>query len=152
VHCPAEVHALPFATLPHDPATHGAPTQSLSEVQVVAHLRFPLAHLYGAQVTGVAGLQVPLPSQNEPLVDWFWVESHDPDPQLVVLGQLAQCPWPSQLPFKPQLVMALAWQAGCGDGAVIPCGMLVQWPFSVPRLHCSQLPVQVPSQQTPSTQ
>ena len=103
-------------------------------------------------MTAVAGVHVPFPSQDDPLTVWFCVESHDPPPQLVPFGHSAQCPCPSQLPFWPQVVAALAWQAGWGAVAFVPCVTGEQVPVSCPRLHCSQLPVQAALQHTPSAQ
>jgi hypothetical protein len=72
VHCPADVHVLPFATFPHEPATQGCPWQSASVVHVVAHAVPSALHLKGAHATAGVGLQVPRPSQVDPVTD-IWV-------------------------------------------------------------------------------
>lgn len=59
---------VPLATAPQLPFTHGAPTQSLAVVHVVAHAEPDAAHLKGAHVTAGVGTQWPAPSHDDPAV------------------------------------------------------------------------------------
>jgi len=134
VHWAADVQAELFATVPHDPATHGLPTQS----PAAAHVRAQAvpAHLNGAHVTAAAALHSPAPLQVEPLVAWLVAASHDPPPQLVPFGQSSQAPWPSHLPSSPQVDWALAWQVGCAAGGAAPAATGEHLPMDPARLHC----------------
>lgn len=85
VHCPALVHLLPFPTLPQEPFTHGCPWQSVSVPHVVAHWLPVAAHLKGAQVTGLVGLQLPSPSQTDMVTAICVVVLQLPEPQTVPL-------------------------------------------------------------------
>jgi hypothetical protein len=86
VHWLAPVHLLPFGTLPHEPLTQGCPWQSLSLEQVVEHWLPVAAHLNGAQVIGVVGLQVPRPSQTDMVTAIWVVVLHVPAAQAVPLA------------------------------------------------------------------
>ena len=85
VHCPALVHLLPLPTLPQEPFTHGWPWQSLSVLHVVAHWPPVWAHLNGAHVTGLVGLQPPSPSQTDMVTAIWVVVLQVPAPQTVPL-------------------------------------------------------------------
>jgi len=91
---------------------------------------------------------VPLPSQLAELV-WIppvqlWFR------QLVDVSQSSHFPAPSQVPFKPQLVVALLVQ--CPPGSFPPTGTLVHVPTCCCTLQLMQVPVHEVLQQTPSTQ
>jgi hypothetical protein len=83
-HCAIDVHALPLTTLPHDPPTHGCPTQSPSTAQVVAHAA-PW-HLNGAHVTVRAAAHVPSPSHLAASLSSFLAVSHEPAAHTVPLA------------------------------------------------------------------
>jgi hypothetical protein len=118
VHRDPDVHIAPFATLPHDPLTHGVPAQSLSVKQVDAHDVAP-PHLNGAHVTARPGWHAPWPLHVDPL-NVFAIESHDPGPHTVAFGHFAQLPLPSHLPFSAHVVAAVMGQDGCDAGGVAP--------------------------------
>ena len=81
------VHLLAFGTLPHEPITQGCPWQSPSTVQVVAQPVPSALHLKGAHASAVAGLQVPRPSQVEPVTAICVLALHVPPPQLSPLAK-----------------------------------------------------------------
>lgn len=102
VHCVPTVQVEPSATVPHELFTHGCPTQSLADAQVFAHAVPPVAHLNGAHVTELDGLQAPRPSHAEPLTTALLDDVQTPPPHAVPLGQSSQAPFPSHLPSSPQ--------------------------------------------------
>ncbi len=151
-HRDPEVHGDPLATTPQEPLTQGCPTQSPSLAQVVEQAVPPALHLNGAHVTVGAGLQVPAPSQDDPLTAALPEELHDPPPQLVALGHNSQWPLPSQWPSCWQVDAAATWQAvWVGEGSC-PRVTGEHAPTSPGKLHCMQLSVHASSQQTPSAQ
>lgn len=74
MHWAADVHCTPFATVPHEPLTHGWLTQSPLLAQVVAHAA--PEHLKGAQVTAGAAGQLPVPLHVDALATLFVEGSH----------------------------------------------------------------------------
>jgi hypothetical protein len=135
-HCALELHGVPFATLPQDPLTQGAPTQSPSPLQVLAHAVPPALHLNGAQVTLGASTQLPIPSHDEPLTAALPAALQLPLPQLVALGQSSHCPLPSHLPSSWQVLGSVAVQPVCPVPGACPCGTGEHWPARFGRLHC----------------
>jgi hypothetical protein len=120
VHCPAEVHWLPLATVPHESLTHGAETHWLLVAQVVAHAVPPAAQVKGAQVTPAGALQLPAPSQTEPVTAVFVAVLQEPPAQLVPLTHSSQLPLPSHLPSSWQVEAADAAHAVCVAGGAVP--------------------------------
>ncbi|MEO5768666.1 MAG: hypothetical protein ABIS92_09980 [Polyangia bacterium] len=86
-HWLAAVHLLAFGTLPHEPITHGCPWQSLSAVQVVAQPVPSPLHLKGAHARAAAGLQVPRPSQVDPVTAICVLALQVPPPQVSPLAK-----------------------------------------------------------------
>jgi hypothetical protein len=120
VHCAFEVHAVASATVPHDPFTQGAPTQSPSLPQVVAHVA--PEHLNGAHVTAGAAGQVPAPLHVDALETMFVVGSHVAALHGVAFGQSWQLPVPSHRPFSPQVDAAVDAQVGWVASGAVPAG------------------------------
>jgi hypothetical protein len=113
------VHADPFATVPHEPLTHGSPTQSVLVEHVLAQVVPPEAHLNGAQVT-VVDLQTPAPSHVDPLTASLVAVEHEPLPQLVSFGQSAHWPLPSHLPSCPHVDASASTHDGWPLGGASP--------------------------------
>jgi hypothetical protein len=152
VHWVLAVHAEPLTIVPQELLTQGAPTHWGLEEHDFAQVVPPSVHVKGAQVTGVSATQFPLPSHAAPLVALFVVGSQDGPPQVVPLGQTAQLPLPSHVPFCPQVPASVAVHAARGAGPMSPASTGEHVPFSAPWLHWTQLPSHGVSQQTPSTQ
>ena len=110
VHWAFDVQGEPLDTVPHDPFTHGLPTQSLLVEHVVAQASPLGAQLKGAHDTAVLATQCPCPSQAEPATAALVPASHDPPPQAVPLAQSSQLPAPSHLPSSPHVPASLVAQ------------------------------------------
>jgi hypothetical protein len=98
-HCTGAVHLLPFATFPHEPATHGWPWQSASVTHVVAQAVPSALHLKGLQGTAGVALQAPRPSHVDPVTDIAVVALQAPPAQVSPLANSWQAPLPSHTPF-----------------------------------------------------
>jgi hypothetical protein len=141
--------ALPFGFSPAQvPPRHVFPAaQSAATEQDVLHLAPPQAYTPHEVATGAA--QVPLPSHDETPV--YLPALQDSGAQVFCVVALRQAPLPSQVPSRPQAVPS-AWQS---FPCMTPDLTELHWPLPWPVLaakHDVHLPVQPPSQQTPSTQ
>jgi hypothetical protein len=151
-HSDPDEHEVPFGFNEQLPALHTVgETQSASALHVVLQLFIVVAshtRLPG-QLPGVTVLQVPAPSQVAAGV------STDPvqlaGAHCVPLGQLRQCPAPSQRPSvaQPEAAVIVHWVSVAGAW---PAGMGEQVPAEPLSAHDRQVPVQAELQQTPCAQ
>jgi hypothetical protein len=125
---------MPSPTLPHEPPTHGTPTQSVSIPHPVAQARIAASHLRGAQEIPVGVKQAPALHCDSPF-SVFVAGSHDPAAQTVPLGQKAQLPFPSHFPVRPQVDEASVGHAVRDGGAASSAATLVQVPLRLGWLH-----------------
>jgi hypothetical protein len=102
MHCASAAHAIPSPTLPHDPPTQGAPTQSVSFPQPAAHARIAASHFRGAHEIAAGVTHAPALHCASPF-SVLVTGSHDPGAHTVPFGQYAQLPPPSHLPVRPHV-------------------------------------------------
>jgi hypothetical protein len=128
MHCASVMQVIPSPTLPHEPPTHGAPTQSASDPHPVAQARIAASHFRGVQAIAVGVTQAPALHCDSPFSELV-TGSQDPAAQTVPLGQYAQLPLPSHFPVRPQVDSLSFEQAVRPGGAAWSTGTFVQVPL-----------------------
>jgi hypothetical protein len=128
LHCPSFVQTIPLPTLPHDPPTHGAPTQSVSAPHPAAHARIAVSHFRGAHEIAVGVTQAPALHCDSPF-SVLVTGSHDPAAQTVPFGQMAQLALPSHFPVRPQVDSASVGHVTRPGGAGCSAATLVHVPL-----------------------
>jgi hypothetical protein len=103
---------------------------------------------YGWQLTGEAGLQVPVPLHVGAGVNMLVVWSQRASPHGVPGGYMRQAPAPLHLPSVPQVCGSVTMQTPCGSET--PAGTDLHMPCVPGPLQATQAPLHCPSQQTPS--
>jgi len=87
VHWLPDVQGVPFGTVPHESFTQGSPTHWALVAHDWAHPAPASEQRKGAHDTAGAGLQLPIPSHDDPLTASLVVALHEPPAQAVLFGQ-----------------------------------------------------------------